>query len=1555
MRIDPFGYAIINQQDNRNPRYVVKIEFGGAPAYDYYITSHTDTALPPGIIADDVAVNMLEDLSGTTQKIDPIKAVSTIGAMSFNVIDKNETITNKIKEQYGDITGPVGPTDRGLRGKVVEFYIGEENLAWDDYILIQTQIVRSVSLKDGVYSFKCADIQRTIRDTVFDPNITYLTQNINATQTFIPAINPDAYQTLVHDSSYTVEVNQTVGYIEIQEEVISWKNKLSLAINETAADVSFSGNTISSVTIDLSQYLVGMHVVISGGGANNGKGFYVTSSSANSLTGSITFTTVGASTTTLTAQRQFYNCTRARLNTKAVEHVMSSPLPAEDKREKITEIIYIEGPIPKLAYAVLTGSLYGTVNVLPDNWHLGVSTAFVATSEFINIGTDFWDTTDNTVGQKAIFEAPKKTTGKKFIETELCLLGGFYMPVLSDGQLGFRRMVSVLSDASPISVLDESNILSIGALTHNMEEVHNQFNINWNYDRHDKRFTRGFSVIDGDSITRHGAADALTLNFQGLHGSSATTSTLVSHVDNLRDRYAGPPQEISVNCMFNRNVLEVGDIVLLRLNDLQDFVAGGSINRSFEVQEVKTNWRNGTVTLALFGSSQAAESISQTTLASALNPLYYTSEGTDISVLLAANGTDVGGKFTLTSNATLTGAADTRSAGSIYYYDGDFEIASGITLTIHNNIQLRVNGDITINGRINGSLNGNTAPVVGTPSINNYFSKSTGIAGVGNTQPAGSILLYQFGGWGLSFRIGSKDAPHTKGKLDSVPYRALRNVGTQLLGIVEDLRGTTGAQGGPSVYQWPEKGLHQITSNGGRGGNSGAGLITVSKNVFAGSGGSITLNGGDGQKPSISGLAVTYKTAPSYGSGGCPGGCVMIIDGNGSAADTIVEQLYGTSYTDYPRVDNTWYQMMHWQWWTSFYAGTTHDNTTNRTAFTRVQKLSVQETAEIDSPPETSVASVITLQEVAAVNTTLNYTAIEIAVTAPIGSGPFIANYAGSHVYARKSTVDSWFDIGEVGPIGELAFLVEADGSTWEIKAHPVSVTGVMSNDYISDTIIVTATLESVIGSGNKIVTQAAPDVNGGVLLDNGGIVAYDPIGVQKVRIDANTGLITATDVDLTGTITATSGAIGGWNITANQIEAGTAATHLELNPTEGIWMGADSLVNAPFSVTNTGVLVATDVDLTGTITATAGDIGGWIVDANSIDSPDGRVTLDATNNRIQVQNATGLNYTRMDADGITGVDSVLGTVFRLPTDGTAPSFSSGIINSTVFNITSAGILETSSTAGDGTASGQGVRINDTGIVGYKINDVNPVFKLDATDGSLLAKNATISGTITVGVGSSGVANLSDSGDLATTDRTSLLYTDGADQTSLNTAADITGQGDLATLNTVTGSYIDNLSVGTLHIVDRATFDFSYVQDTTANVLSAYGAYEQMMTTNFTVGTIVPDLLYVTINMRMDHPGLSTNIGEGVDCFARLEIYDGIRGSGGTLVDSYSMDTLRVYYTSLANWIMPTAVMTLAVSTPVASKTYYAYADLQKFRTNTNVAVNYEMVSGDIMISAYYK
>lgn len=89
--------------------------------------------------------------------------------------------------------------------------------------------------------------------------------------------------------------------------------------------------------------------------------------------------------------------------------------------------------------------------------------------------------------------------------------------------------------------------------------------------------------------------------------------------------------------------------------------------------------------------------------------------------------------------------------------------------------------------------------------------------------------------------------------------------------------------------------------------------------------------------------------------------------------------------------------------------------------------------------------------------------------------------------------------------------------------------------------------------------------------------------------------------------------------------------------------------------------------------------------------------------------------------------------------------------------------------------------------------------------GALVATSATITGTITISAGS-GIANLSDAGALAVLDvvgdaqfsgtltvgKTEAKCTDAnADQTSVNTAAAITGQGSLATQNTVGTSDCD--------------------------------------------------------------------------------------------------------------------------------------------------------------------
>jgi len=77
-----------------------------------------------------------------------------------------------------------------------------------------------------------------------------------------------------------------------------------------------------------------------------------------------------------------------------------------------------------------------------------------------------------------------------------------------------------------------------------------------------------------------------------------------------------------------------------------------------------------------------------------------------------------------------------------------------------------------------------------------------------------------------------------------------------------------------------------------------------------------------------------------------------------------------------------------------------------------------------------------------------------------------------------------------------------------------------------------------------------------------------------------------------------------------------------------------------------------------------------------------------------------GSNGVVMDSAGLRGYDAILGNTFNLPTDGSAPTFSSGVIRETVFEISTNAVLRTSDTVGDGTVNSAGVLINNTGVYG---------------------------------------------------------------------------------------------------------------------------------------------------------------------------------------------------------------------------------------------------------------
>jgi hypothetical protein len=119
-----------------------------------------------------------------------------------------------------------------------------------------------------------------------------------------------------------------------------------------------------------------------------------------------------------------------------------------------------------------------------------------------------------------------------------------------------------------------------------------------------------------------------------------------------------------------------------------------------------------------------------------------------------------------------------------------------------------------------------------------------------------------------------------------------------------------------------------------------------------------------------------------------------------------------------------------------------------------------------------------------------------------------------------------------------------------------------------------------------------------------------------------------------------------------------------------------------------------------GSVYASSGLIGGWVIDDDGL-YYNGSGT---PNIRTSATVAAGSNGVIIDSDGIRGYDSVLGEVFNLHSDGSAPEFSFGTISESVFEINTNAVLRTASTVGDGSADSGGVLINNSGIFACEDN-----------------------------------------------------------------------------------------------------------------------------------------------------------------------------------------------------------------------------------------------------------
>lgn len=121
-----------------------------------------------------------------------------------------------------------------------------------------------------------------------------------------------------------------------------------------------------------------------------------------------------------------------------------------------------------------------------------------------------------------------------------------------------------------------------------------------------------------------------------------------------------------------------------------------------------------------------------------------------------------------------------------------------------------------------------------------------------------------------------------------------------------------------------------------------------------------------------------------------------------------------------------------------------------------------------------------------------------------------------------------------------------------------------------------------IIGADSLSVTE---DGNTTILSSGGIAFQAGPTGAPNIVITRD-GLLTASDVMLSGTINAESGEIGGFYVDLyDGLYAGDGDTRVQMKPSEGIWAGDNNIENAPFSVSVEGYL-----------TAVYGNIGGFIM-----------------------------------------------------------------------------------------------------------------------------------------------------------------------------------------------------------------------------------------------------------------------------------------------------------------------------------------------------------------------
>ena len=266
-------------------------------------------------------------------------------------------------------------------------------------------------------------------------------------------------------------------------------------------------------------------------------------------------------------------------------------------------------------------------------------------------------------------------------------------------------------------------------------------------------------------------------------------------------------------------------------------------------------------------------------------------------------------------------------------------------------------------------------------------------------------------------------------------------------------------------------------------------------------------------------------------------------------------------------------------------------------------------------------------------------------------------------------------------------------------------------------------------------------DLNTSVYLDSAG-----KFSLKQALVFDGSNLSINGGGTFNGTVTATAGAIGGWAIGATTLTGGNATLSSTGNLTLGtgndvvrlsaddatyrIWVGHATAASAPFRVTKAGVLTASSATITGNITATAGAIGGWTIDSNSIYSgtkgSNGAYTAAAGSVTISSEGWLSSKNFRISSTGavnadVIDVNDVLATSAAF---GTSRGSNTITINSNAMTLAGSSLFNLGALAG--------IVGTYTSYIAFMNSAGNTIQSSLSSTGLLVGGSATITGTLGV-------------------------------------------------------------------------------------------------------------------------------------------------------------------------------------------------------------------------------